>query len=396
MDTEEDIICDSDFLDGINETPTSDAPATVSEVAKFWEEFKLITRTYQETDEVDLIMKVSSKTQIMDYMFHYLCACCAFSASSSTMSTAQLHDHFCLVGSSLVQNMPKQEKHINGIFASLPGSTWPNGFPEYMSMMEAEAPSNSWLKANRCRLACPDKIKKLYFGSRVLKAWTETKRFINNVLNPIFKRVPSSLPSGLQKADVMYWIRVQAWEAEAMERAKAAVRRQFNRAQEGLAEPKKFQLTEHMESVVQKSKEMGFKENWFPECWLVFVFFGLPSARPAVQLSSGMGVPNSATNLEAVMTNSSAVNRRLARELDESPTVRSTDGSTSGPSSKRQRISEVKHVVVVQDNADTQLDRRIKAAESKLELLSKMFPDTHQRVRDAREELLNLYDQVLH
>ncbi len=87
MDTEEDIICDSDFLDGINETPTSDAPATVSEVAKFWEEFKLITRTYQETDEVDLIMKVSSKTQIMDYMFHYLCACCAFSASSSTMST---------------------------------------------------------------------------------------------------------------------------------------------------------------------------------------------------------------------------------------------------------------------------------------------------------------------
>lgn len=148
------------------------------------------------------------------------------------------------------------------------------GFVEYMKMMMEESPSNAWLKANRCRLASPEKLKIIYFGSRVLKAWEDSRRFINNVLNPIYKRVPETIPSGLQTADVMYWIRVQAWEAEAIERAKAAVRRQHSREQEGQANPKKFQLVEHMEVVHQKSKEMAFKENWFPKCWLVFIFHG--------------------------------------------------------------------------------------------------------------------------
>jgi hypothetical protein len=46
-----------------------DTPASVSETAKFWEEFKTITRTYQETDEVALLMANCSKAQIMEYMF---------------------------------------------------------------------------------------------------------------------------------------------------------------------------------------------------------------------------------------------------------------------------------------------------------------------------------------
>ena len=61
--------------------------------------------------------------------------------------------------------------------------------------------------------------------------------------------MPHPIPSGLQTADVFYCTRKKSWEAEAVERAKAAVRRQYHRGQEGVQDPKKFLLTEHMDLV---------------------------------------------------------------------------------------------------------------------------------------------------
>ena len=373
-----------------------DTPVSVSERAKFWEEFKTITRTYQETDEVALLMANCSKAQLMEYMFYYFSAVVGLSASTNTMSTAQLHEHFSLNATSILRTLPNQARFLNGIFASITGNTWPDGFVEYITAMQDEYPSNAWIKSNRVRLTTPDKIKVLYFGSRVTKAWEETKRCINNVLNPIYKRVPTPIPSGLQRADVMYWTRTQAWESEAIERAKAAVRRQFSRDQEGREDPQKFQLTEHMEEVHRKSKEMGFKENWFPKCWLVFVFHGLPAPpeERAVQLLSGMTTDTPKRRYEEVSANSSAANRRLARELDADG---SCGGSTGDRNSKRQRGDDriIQHNVYVHESSDTLLDRRIHTSMARLELLTKMYPDDHERVRVAREELLQLYDQVL-
>jgi hypothetical protein len=51
--------------------------------------------------------------------------------------------------------------------------------------------------------------------------------------------------------------------------------------------------------------------------------------------------------------------------------------------------------VYVHESSDTLLDRRIHTSMARLELLTKMYPDDHERVRVAREELLQLYDQVL-
>lgn len=53
-------------------------------------------------------------------MFHHLCACCTLSASSQAMSTDLLYDHFGLVPLSLVINLPIQDRHFNGILASIP------------------------------------------------------------------------------------------------------------------------------------------------------------------------------------------------------------------------------------------------------------------------------------
>jgi hypothetical protein len=251
-------------------------------------------------------------------MFHYFAAIVGLSASTKTMSTTQLHEHFTMNATSILRTLPSQARFLNGIFASITGNTWPEGFVDYMTAMQGESPSNAWIKANRVRLTTSDKVNVLYFGSKLLKSWEESKRFINNVLNPIYKRVPSPIPSGLQSADVLYWTRVQAWEAEALERAKAAVRRQFCRDQEGREDPKKFQLVDHMEEVHRKSREMSFKENWFPKCWLVFVFHSLPAphAERAFQLLSGISTDTPKRSLEEVVASSSAMNRRLGRQLD--------------------------------------------------------------------------------
>ena len=62
-------------------------------------------------------------------------------------------------------------RFLSGIFAFITGNTWPEGFTQYLELMKAENPTKAWLKANRVRLASPDKLKTIYFGSRVQKAF---------------------------------------------------------------------------------------------------------------------------------------------------------------------------------------------------------------------------------
>ena len=216
---EEDEYFENDFEDhedipefvGSGEEVNLETPTSASENAIFWEEIKKSTRTYPDTDEVALLIRLSPRAHIMEHMFHYLCACCAFSASSDTiMSQTQLHEHYCMVAMSIVRTMPTQARYIysfilfvffkilyirflSGIFASITGNSWPEGFPGYMEEMMAENPTKVWFKANRVRLASPEKLKTIYFGSRVQKSWEDFRRFINNVLNPIWKRVPDPI-----------------------------------------------------------------------------------------------------------------------------------------------------------------------------------------------------------
>ena len=74
--------------------------------------------------------------------------------------------------------------------------------------------------------------------------------------------------------------------------------------------------------------------------------------------------------------------------------------SVDGTNGKRRRADtqQVQHVVKMEAptlDPDAVLDRQIKTEEKRLELLVKMFPDTHVKCQEAREQLLALYDQVL-
>ena len=90
-----------------------ETPANASDTAQFWEEFKQTTRSYPGTDEVALLIRSCSRSQVMEHMFHYLCACCAFSASADTMFQSQLHEHYSMVAMTIVKTMPTKQGNFD-------------------------------------------------------------------------------------------------------------------------------------------------------------------------------------------------------------------------------------------------------------------------------------------
>ena len=85
--------------------------------------------------------------------------------------------------------------------------------------------------------------------------------------NPIWHSIPGlpdSISSGVQPADILYWVRREAWHSEAVERANTSVRQASTRRNSGNPQALKFQLTEHMEEVGEVAKEKPFKDTWSP------------------------------------------------------------------------------------------------------------------------------------
>ena len=127
-------------------------------------------------------------------------------------------------------------------------------------------------------MVSPERRKAMCFGHRVCRAFDECIPLIYNVLNPAWKRVSPTLPSGLVPADVLYWMRRESWNAEALERAKASVYQHHSRFRQSNPEASKFEVTQHVDAIDETAKDKPFKKSRYPKCWFVFVLLGLPSA----------------------------------------------------------------------------------------------------------------------
>jgi hypothetical protein len=298
-------------------------------------------------------------------------------------------DHFALTAKKMIELIPKQTRHMEGVFASLPNQTWPEDFPKYMEKLQEEEPSQKWCKTHCMSLAIPQARQNAYFGHRVMKAWDDCKRIINNVLNPIWNRVPQGpLPSGVQPADVLYWVRRESWTAEAIERSKVSARQKHSRAIKDNPQAPKFNVHEHMEAIEAVAKDKPFKDTWFPKMWLVFVHLGLPSSDPASQFCSGLASTSPKARLEEVCA-SNKTNRRLARELD---TPSSTE-VVSEPAKKRSRSSNDHQLTVcIAESEGAVIQRKINGLVLYIDKMKEMG-GSPSRIRDAEEALLNLLER---
>lgn len=302
-------------------------------------------------------------------------------------------DNFALTAKRQMELIPKQIKHMEGVLHNFPNQTWPSDFAKYVANLQEEEPSQKWCKANSLGLAIPQARKTAYFGYRVMKAWEDCKRIINNVLNPIWNRVPAGpLPSGVQPADVLYWVRRESWTAEAIERSKVSARQKHSRSIRDNPTAPKFNVHEHMEAIEAIAKDKPFKDNWFPKMWLVFVYMGLPSPNPVSQLCSGLAPSSPKTRLEEVCA-SNKTNRRLARDLDTPSSSEAASVAGSEPPRKRSRASNEHELTVhIEESEGAVIQRKINGLVLYINKM-KELGGSPSRIHDAEEALLNLLER---
>lgn len=223
------------------------------------------------------------------------------------------------------------------IFASTDHNTWPPGFVDFLSMKQADAPSDKWC-VDRGIAEKSDNVKKLhYYGHRLLTSFKAAKTYICNVLNPIWNLLPAIVPSGVLQSTLFDWLRSRAWPSEATEMVKNTIRQKHKRMYPNA----KYNQDNYAEEIADGISKCIFSPLWFPEHWLVFIYYGLPSKTPYPQFISGsVAIAKQVSELGSLRA-ISGIGKKVRRANDEvenetrSPsTSKKSKGSDSEPSAK--------------------------------------------------------------
>jgi hypothetical protein len=194
--------------------------------------------------------------------------------TTSTMASVEIFEQFGIAALNALQNAPNKEELRCSIFRSFPEKTWPSGFIEYVTSMHAMDPSPSWCAEKIISLYSGERQRLVFLGYKVRSAFDQTRRTINNQLNPIWNALPKTIPSGVSKSSLLLWVRKKHWPKQAYDAAVLAVRQRHTRECRGT----KYVAKDHTAEIEETASRKEFKDHWFPNSWLSFVFLGLPSA----------------------------------------------------------------------------------------------------------------------
>jgi len=129
-----------------------------------------------------------------------------------------------------------------------------------------------------------DVVKTHYcFGSKIWEEWKESKKYIQNHLNPNWSD-PSLLKSGYNISSLLQFVRESSFHFEANKDAKDNVRcykkREKVRGNATWRDVKNVVYNDKYSNKMDKMK----KEGWYPDCWFSFLAFGAPSKIPSPSL----------------------------------------------------------------------------------------------------------------
>jgi hypothetical protein len=150
-------------------------------------------------------------------------------------------------------------------------------------LLQTHGPKWTGLKHDKIKNAFIDETKNHYYvGSRVWETWQESKRYIQNNINPHWQD-PKLLPSGFNVTSIMVFIRDTLAVQESTRAAKDNIRNHKNRFEK---QGKVFN------DEGNKMFELKFNQHlkkirdgiWFPDCWFSFLAFGAPAQHPAASL----------------------------------------------------------------------------------------------------------------
>ena len=101
----------------------------------------------------------------------------------------------------------------------------------------------------------------MFMGSKLLGAFNLCKHHINNALNPIWNTLPEAIPSGVNKATLLHWVRSKAWPVKAQELAKLSVRKKYCKQFKGTNQ--KISLEQHADEISEGASRRIFKSLVF-------------------------------------------------------------------------------------------------------------------------------------
>ena len=177
---------------------------------------------------------------------------------------------------------------------------WPKCFNEYVKK-KLDASTKTFRQRN-LKIIDKDmsetKVKELQFGEGVWNTSTEAKLAVKKLNKWVVK--PSDLKSGLNETSMFRSIQKKVWEETAMTQAKEYVANLMREK-----DKEKCKVTAEKpasEWTLQKYDEYYKKcvdSNFYPKCWLAFLFFGKPlKLQPLVSMSCGSAaLPEQIRNL---------------------------------------------------------------------------------------------------
>jgi hypothetical protein len=326
---------------------------------------------------MDFSVAKKEKSAMYNMLLQFLSAIACIALPSDTIGSADILFSIGINALDALSTVPLKQHHQLHIFCDT-GGTWPPDFNEFILSMSEEIPSEIWCKNNGASGMPLSKQKILFFGSKIQKAFQESKRFINNTLNRLWKNFPKELPSGITKSSMLFSVRQQAWPVEALELAKVSVRRNHNRVNKDA----KFHISEQTEEIERNASLKPFKENWFPASWLVFVYLGLPTGSPNIHFSSGdvESVLNKKDEILKIRDLSSKMSRRI---IDST-----TAASFISPDNKKMK-TEVHNISISRPK-----ESHIVLLEKKIALMKDMNL-SEELIRINQHHLLELYDNEM-
>ena len=311
------------------------------------------------------------KKQVYEVFFALLATIVGLGISAKHVDEKTMNKDYAIAALDVMRNFHTKGTTITGIFARTPGNTWPDGFQEFLTARSNETPTTKWCADNNVANLPPDVHKLCFYGSKLLTCYKDTKQFINNTPNPAWGLLPKIIPSGVLKSSLYNWVRKSVWPTEATELAKASVRQKVARQMKSTGSTAKFNMSDHTEELATDIASRTFKDTWFPQCWLCFIYYGLPSNDPRPCFISGSVALAKTTETLTAIRDIGAFSRDTRRKID------SVVDSLETP--KRQKISSpvesgVVKQVQVNFGSITNVMDKVTAAKMRWELHSSGKP----------------------
>jgi hypothetical protein len=181
----------------------------------------------------------------------------------------------------IMANYGSTSDGFDRLFVHFNNNTWPEVFKTYVTRRLNAKITERFRKEmeKESKSASEDLKRTWYIGYVIEQEVEEVKRYINNVLNPLYDA--DKLPSGRNVQQLLNAIRRNLWCTESVKKARKSAYQKIGytkkNGQKSILLCDDLTLSDAIEAQYLKFRG-NIKKNleWFPDCWISFLLMGKP------------------------------------------------------------------------------------------------------------------------